>query len=210
MIKTPAEGDKGDIDDLEFAPGRYNVFVLSDLPANYLTTRQQRLLAEAVRKGAGLMMLGGHSSFGEGGWADTPIADILPVYIHPGDGQYEPEGGIKFVPNNRGLDNYLLQVGANRTETARIWDLMKPILGTNRFGEVKQAANILAETPAPEPRAAHGQHGRRQGPVDRLRRRHLGLVPLLRRRAGWRIASSGGRSFSGSRTRKTRATTRSR
>ncbi len=97
------------------------------------------------------MMLGGHSSFGEGGWADTPLADILPVHIHPGDGQYEPEGGIKFVPNNRGLDNYLLQVGANRTETARIWDLMKPILGTNRFGEVKQTANILAETPAPNP-----------------------------------------------------------
>ena len=68
------------------------------------------------------MMLGGHSSFGDGGWADTPLADILPVQIHPGDGQYEPEGGIKFVPNTRGLDNYLLQVGANRTETARIWD----------------------------------------------------------------------------------------
>ena len=28
---------------------------------------------------------------------------------------------------------------------------MKPILGTNRFGEVKQSANILAETPAPTP-----------------------------------------------------------
>ena len=69
------------------------------------------------------------------------------MQIHPADGQYEPEGGIKFVPNTLGLDNFLLQVGANRTETQRIWDTMKPILGTNRFGDVKQSAKILAETP---------------------------------------------------------------
>ena len=151
VIKAPAQGDRGAVEDLEFAPGRYNAYILSDLPANFLTAKQQKLLAESVRQGAGLMMLGGHASFGAGGWADTPLADILPVHIHPGDGRYEPDGGIKFVPTNLGLESYLLQVGTNRTETARNWDQMKPILGTNRFGKVKQAANVLAETPAPNP-----------------------------------------------------------
>ncbi len=151
VIKREAQGDKGVVDDAEFAPNKYNAYILSDLPANYLTPKQQRLLAEAVRKGAGLMMLGGHSSFGAGGWADTPLADILPVQINLVDGQNEPEGGIKFVPNAKGLDSFILQVGANRAETQRIWDTMKPILGTNRFGEVKQSAKILAETPEHEP-----------------------------------------------------------
>ncbi|MHB1556808.1 MAG: glutamine amidotransferase [Isosphaeraceae bacterium] len=151
IIKRAAEGNKGEVSDEEFAPGKYNAYVLSDLPANYLTTRQQRLLAEAVRKGAGLMMLGGHSSFGDGGWGETPLADILPVQVHLGDGQYEPEGGVKFVPNTMGLDNFLLQVGSNRTDNQRIWDAMRPIAGTNLFGEVKQSAKILAETPAPNP-----------------------------------------------------------
>src|SRR6185312_10222251 len=137
VIKAKADGDRGAVPDEEFAPNRYNAYILGDLPANYLTPKQQRLLAESVRKGAGLMMLGGHNSFGEGGWSETPVADILPVQIQLGDGQWEPEGGIKFVPNPLGLDSYLLQVGANRTETARIWDLMKPILGTNRFSDVK-------------------------------------------------------------------------
>jgi uncharacterized membrane protein len=149
VVKAPAQGDRSAIDDAEFAPGRYNAYILSDLPANFLTAQQQRLLAESVRQGAGLMMLGGHASFGDGGWAESPLADILPVEIHPGDGQNEPEGGIKFAPNPRGLENYLLQVGASRTETARIWDLMKPILGTNRFSGVKPGGNILAETPDP-------------------------------------------------------------
>ena len=67
-----------------------------------------------MKKGAGLIMLGGHSSFGAGGWADTPLAEILPVQIHPGDGQLEPEGGLKFVPNTKGLNSYVLQVGATR------------------------------------------------------------------------------------------------
>ncbi|MGP0065781.1 MAG: glutamine amidotransferase [Isosphaeraceae bacterium] len=151
LIRAPAKGQTGEVPDAEFAPGRYNVFVLSDLPADYLTTAQHRLLVEAVRKGAGLIMLGGHSSFGSGGWADTPLTDVLPSLIHPGDGQLEPEGGLKFVPNTKGLNSYILQVGASKTETARIWDAMKPILGTNRFGPVKEAADIIAETPGPNP-----------------------------------------------------------
>jgi uncharacterized membrane protein len=149
VIKAKAQGDRGALSDEEFAPNRYNAYVISDLEASYLTPKQQRLLAENVRKGAGLMMLGGHASFGAGGWADTPIADVLPVQIRFGDGQNEPPDGLKFVPNPKGLGSYLLQVGGNKTETQRIWDQMTPILGTNLFSDVKQGADILAETPAP-------------------------------------------------------------
>ena len=149
VIRRPAEGDKSEIDDAYFAPGRYNVYVLSDLPAEFLPPRQQKLLADAVKAGAGFMMLGGRSSFGAGGWAGTPIEDILPVFIHPGDGDLEPPGGLKFVPSNDGLDSYVLQVGSTRAETKRIWDALPPILGSNRFGEPKASAQVLATSPAP-------------------------------------------------------------
>ncbi len=151
VIKAPAQGEAGAIgDDAEFAPGRYNVYILSDLPADYLTAKQHTLLARAVMDGAGLMMLGGHSSFGAGGWADSPLAEVLPVQMHPGDGQNEPEAGLKFSPNTKGLNSFVLQVGASRAETQRIWDLMPPIQGTNRFVE-KVGASILAETGGPNP-----------------------------------------------------------
>jgi hypothetical protein len=137
------------VEDAEFTPGRYNVFILGHLAADYLTGVQQKLLADSVRNGAGLMMLGGHNSFGAGGWADTPLADILPVDIRAGDGQNEPEGGIQFTPNEMGLDSYLLQVGATRAETKRIWANLPPILGANHLGEPKRGAVILATTPPP-------------------------------------------------------------
>jgi uncharacterized membrane protein len=153
VVRRPAVGEKGELDDAEFAVGKYNVYVLSDLPAEALTRRQQHLLVEAAKKGAGVIMLGGRFSFGDGGWGDTEVAEILPAEVQRGDGQNEPEGGIKFTPTAKGLDDFLLQVGATRAETERIWAAMPPILGTNRFGQPKALTSILATTSGsiPEP-----------------------------------------------------------
>ncbi len=148
VIRRRADGDKSEVEDTVFAPGKYNAYVFCNLPADYLTPKQQALLVEAVKKGAGFIMLGGHASFGPGGWADTPVAEILPCAIHPGDGEIEE--GLKLIPTQVGLDSFLLNVGANKAETTKIWDSMPPMRGTNRFGEPKRGAAILATSPAPD------------------------------------------------------------
>jgi hypothetical protein len=146
-IRRPASGDTSEVDDSAFAAGKYNVYVFCNLPADFLTPKQHTLLAEAVRKGAGFIMLGGHASFGPGGWADTPVAGILPCDIHPGDREIEEP--IKLVPTSTGLETFILRVGANPAETAKIWDSMPPMSGTNRFGEPKRNTAVLATSPGP-------------------------------------------------------------
>lgn len=146
-VRRAASGNRGEVPDEVFNPGRYDVFLLGDLPAEALTRNQQRLLAAAVRRGAGLMMMGGRSSFGSGGWSGTDVAGILPVDVNPGDGQVEPEGGIPFTPNANGLISYLLALGAGPTETQSAWASMPPLTGTNRFGRPKPAALVLATSP---------------------------------------------------------------
>ena len=149
--------DKTEIDDSLFAPGKYNVYVLCNLAADYLTPKQHELLVDAVKKGgAGFIMLGGHLSFGPGGWADTPIAGILPCAIHPGDGEIEE--GVKLIPTPLGLDSFILQVGATRAETAKIWESMPPMRGTNRFGELKPLPPCWRRLHA-RIRARDDQHG---------------------------------------------------
>ena len=143
-IRKLAQGDKSEVDDAMFAPGKYNVYVFCNLAADYLTPKQHGLLVEAVKQGAGFIMLGGHLSFGPGGWADTPVAQILPCAIHPGDGEIEDP--VKLVPTPLGLDSFILQVGATKAETAKIWDSLPAMLGTNRFGERKLGAAVLATT----------------------------------------------------------------
>jgi hypothetical protein len=145
VVREPARGDRGLMDDADFAPGQYDVYILGGLPADHLTTTQIRLLTLAVEKGAGLIMLGGRSSFGAGGWAGTELSRVLPVNIGPNDGQIEPgDEGLKVVPDQLGLENYVLRLGPNLAETARIWAGLPPITGSNRFGPPKPAAFVLA------------------------------------------------------------------
>ena len=151
VLREPAQDERGDLDDVDLAPGRYDVYILGDVPAECLTKAQRRLLATAVQRGAGLMMLGGRSSFGEGGWAGTPVADVLPVEVRPGEGQIEPEGGLKLIPNAQGLDSFLLQLGPTRRESLRLWDALPPISGANRLGRPKLGAVLLALSPSGEP-----------------------------------------------------------
>lgn len=137
--------------DQDFALGAHDVYILGDVSANFLTRNQQQLLARAVEAGAGLIMLGGRDSFGDGGWGETPLAEILPTTMRRGDGQIEPEGGLQVVPNPQALDNFVLQLGSSPAETASAWEQLPPIPGASRLGRPKQSAIVWALTPTREP-----------------------------------------------------------
>jgi uncharacterized membrane protein len=150
-IRGPVRAGVGELKDEEFAAGRYNVYIFSDLAADFLTPTQHALLARAIDKGAGLIMLGGRSSFGPGGWGSTELARILPAEMSVRDGQIEPDGGVKFIPNTRGLENYLLQIGSDRTESARLWESLPPLSGINRLGTLKPSALVLGQSQSDRP-----------------------------------------------------------
>ncbi len=58
----------------------YDEVILDNVPATGLSRAQQKALRGAVySQGIGLLAIGGPNSFGEGGYAHTPIEDALPV-----------------------------------------------------------------------------------------------------------------------------------
>ena len=67
--------------------------------------------------GAGLMMIGGYDSFGPGGWGNSPLAELLPVEMHVGDGQLNQP--LRMVPTPAGLRHYILRLGGDRCATRR-------------------------------------------------------------------------------------------
>ena len=145
-LREPARGDKSLIEDAEFAPGQYDAYILSNLPADYLTRNQVALLARAVDRGAGLIMLGGDKSFGPGGWGNTEVGRLLPVQVSSSDGQIDPgDDGLKVVPDAQGLESYVTRLGPSAAETAKIWAELPPITGANRFGPPRADAVILAK-----------------------------------------------------------------
>jgi uncharacterized membrane protein len=151
IVRAPARRGGGELNDDDFTAGRYDVYILSDLPADFLSQGQQALVARAVDKGAGLIMLGGRSSFGVGGWGATEVGRLLPVSVSPRDGQIEPEGGVKFVPNPMALENFLLQIGPNAAESTRIWKKLPPLTGINHLGDLKANALVFGQTEGDRP-----------------------------------------------------------
>ncbi|MCR4412961.1 MAG: hypothetical protein NUV77_11130, partial [Thermoguttaceae bacterium] len=65
-----------------FKPGKYDVFMLGDVDASAFREGELAALRDRVEQGAGLIMLGGGRSFGPGGYAETPLADVLPVQMN--------------------------------------------------------------------------------------------------------------------------------
>jgi uncharacterized membrane protein len=144
VVREPAVGDRGLLDDAELKKGNYDVYILGDIAAEYLTPRQHLMLAKAVEGGAGLVMLGGRSSFGLGGWSHTDLAGVVPFVMHPGDGQMEPTGGLKFEPNPVGLQSYILRIAPTPEESRKLWESLPNMSGANRFGRPKDLATVLA------------------------------------------------------------------
>ncbi len=59
----------------------YDAYILGDLDASLLTPATNKMLADRVREGAGLITLGGFQTYGPGGYTETPIGELLPIQM---------------------------------------------------------------------------------------------------------------------------------
>lgn len=64
----------------------YHAIILDDVEAGFFRPEQLELMEKFVSdRGGGLLMLGGQESFFEGGYANTPVGNMLPVYLRGGN-----------------------------------------------------------------------------------------------------------------------------
>ncbi|RDE09926.1 VWA domain-containing protein [Pelagibacterium lacus] len=90
---------------------RYRAAILLNVPARAFTTAQQELLEAGVRdQGLGVLLVGGDTSFGPGGYLETPIDRLSPLSSDiPGEA---PEAALVFVLDRSGS---MQQAVANST-----------------------------------------------------------------------------------------------
>ncbi len=62
-----------------FQPGKFDIYIIGDLDARALGDAQLQELANAVSNGAGLVTLGGFQAYGAGGYASSPLANVIPI-----------------------------------------------------------------------------------------------------------------------------------
>ena len=136
-----------------FQPGKYDVYIIGDVPAKVFGPESLRKLARTVEQGAGLMMTGGYHSFGPGGYADTPIADLLPVVMRPteiqNEGPIDPSlhylEPLQMLPTMLGLQHFVMRI-ESPDKNQEAWRQLAPLQGANKFADIKPLGLVLAET----------------------------------------------------------------
>jgi uncharacterized membrane protein len=136
-----------------FKPGKYDVYILGDVDSTAFQGDELADLAKSVSRGAGLIMLGGLQSFGAGGYADTPLAKVLPVGMDRLERQQPDEpiradlhwpGPLQMRPTPVGSMHFALMLAGNQQENAELWAKLPPLEGANKFHDLAPGAVVLA------------------------------------------------------------------
>jgi Ca-activated chloride channel family protein len=61
----------------------YDAILINNVPSERIAPAAQSAMAAYVNRGGSLAMIGGDSSFGLGGYADSPLAPVMPVTMKP-------------------------------------------------------------------------------------------------------------------------------
>jgi hypothetical protein len=142
-------------DSLELASGfpttredlfKYRALVLGSIEASFFTGDQLRMIADFVsRRGGGLLALGGRAALAEGGFAGTPMAEVLPVTLISSAPRSADAGAIplKARLSAAGRAHPVTQLGATREASAARWDSLPPLTSVNQLGELRPGATQL-------------------------------------------------------------------
>ncbi len=100
--------------------GRYDGFVLDNVPAADLTLDQLAGLQEATRRlGKGLVVVGGTASYGPGGYAGTVLEETLPVTVKVTDGRQRQRVALLLIMDKSGSMSYDPLGGEGKIELAK-------------------------------------------------------------------------------------------
>ncbi len=148
-------------------PGKFDVYLIGDLPAEALGADQLAALAAAVESGSGLLAIGGFQAFQAGGYGRSPLARVLPIQMSGeaaggnAAGNLQLEGLIR--PQVTALHPITTLDPAAGTLAAQqaAWDALAPLTGANRLGppRVAPGVNVLLQSPEEDPLLVIGEYG---------------------------------------------------
>ena len=123
---------------------QYRGLILGSIEASYFTPDQLRMITDFVsQRGGGLLTLGGKRAFAEGGYAGTPVADVLPVVLGSLAGEESFFAELKVQPTRSGATHPATQIAVSEEASADRWEELPPISVVNPITEIKPGATTL-------------------------------------------------------------------
>jgi uncharacterized membrane protein len=119
----------------------YRALVLGSIEASAFTADQLRMIAEFVDvRGGGLLLLGGHRAFAEGGYSGTPVAEVMPVTLGRSN---DALARLKVRPTRAGEAHAVTQLGDTEQASSDRWKSMPSLTAVNQIEGIKPGATVL-------------------------------------------------------------------
>ncbi len=157
----------------------YRAIILGSIEASFFSADQLRMLSDFVSKrGGGLLALGGRAALSEGGFADTPLSDVLPITLTRGEPNVDgPATSVKVRPTRAGESHAALQVRGSVAQSRARWDSLPPLTTVNRIGALRAGATVLL--------AGQVEGGRADLPVLAWQRYGRGMSAMFAAQDSW-------------------------
>ncbi len=122
----------------------YRAIILDDIESEFFTQEQQELVDRFVsQRGGTLVMLGGQESFQSGGWQNTAIGRLLPVYLERlGSGPPAIEAAYNLT--REGWLEPWMRLRANQNDETTRLAYMPPFFAVNQIRAIKPGAQLLS------------------------------------------------------------------
>jgi len=140
-VEDPSELAAG-FPDSEADLFRYDAIVIGSVEAALLSADQQAALRAFVeRRGGGLLFLGGRHAFAEGGYADAPLAGLMPVVLAGRATEFRQR--VRVGPTAAGLRDPVLRLDPKAESD--VWQRLPKLTVLNPIRALKPGATALLE-----------------------------------------------------------------
>lgn len=157
-VRAGRFSDQTRLDPSWFQRGRYDVYIIGDVRAEWFGADNLKRLDQLLENGIGLLMIGGVQNFATGGYGATPLANWLPVQMESSEyrapGKTNPAAQIsddvKMLPTERGQLEYVMQLGpVDRNRS--MWAELPALHGANRLKAKHDLVRVWATTEDKQP-----------------------------------------------------------
>ncbi|MBI3653003.1 MAG: hypothetical protein HY231_18410 [Acidobacteria bacterium] len=123
---------------------QYDAMVIGSIEATFFTYDQLRWMAEFVaRRGGTLLVLGGAKSLSAGGYVNTPLADLLPVYL---SGEMSGDTQTFYAQlSGRGREHPAARLADTPEANLKAWEQLPAITVPEIVKEIKPGATVILE-----------------------------------------------------------------
>jgi uncharacterized membrane protein len=126
----------------------YQGLILGSIEANFFSYDQLKNIEQfAAKRGGGVLAIGGARSFDAGKYANSPVADLLPLYLndHPEEPEMHIASNYKVVITQRGRVHAVTRLNEDRNLSAKAWDELPPISIPEILNQTKPGATVILE-----------------------------------------------------------------